>query len=656
MKIIVESKSLIILITCLCLGFLNVTAHGIDDARLKTYLDGMDYWNLRLSPDGKHLSVLTKQDDRNTLVVLDIATMKPTASVKYEENRKIEVTYAYWVSSDLLVYTTSWKVARFERSFGTPFMFLLSADGKRNDRIWSEYGNYEDNSRGRGKLVRGVPRVIAKLPKEKNRLMIYVRSFMRRDGAGRGGVYTLDLKSGDVKSVITVPEYTSWVMATEDGKVLVASTWDRQNQTDHFYSVNGKKWQGLNLIVEGKERKFSTLDVSNDFLYVETQDSDAINASTLIKKYEFSSEKWETVFDIGFASLDSIELNDAGNLTRLHWVDDVPNIDVLDKSDPVSRVVKGFAKTYPGFNISAVNETEDKKKLLINVSSGAHRGEYFLYDFETKSARFLVAMMEGIDGNELRDIEKFTFKASDGVRIPGWFMKSRHKKKAPLVVYVHGGPHGPYNQYDFNTRWHLLNEMGYAVYAPNFRGSGGYGINFEESGYGSWGTRMLDDVREGVQALIDQKRVDPKRVCILGGSYGGYASVQSLVRHNDFYSCGVIVAGIFDLTTQIKRTDTADWYAGNNFMAHVIGEDKARLRDMSAIFHMDKIKAPMLIIHGEEDERTPFKGAVEFVKALEGKGKDFTYQWYEKEGHGNVKLENRMDEWKRIQDFLTESM
>ena len=226
----------------------------------------------------------------------------------------------------------------------------------------------------------------------------------------------------------------------------------------------------------------------------------------------------------------------------------------------------------------------------------------------------------------------------------------------PLVVYIHGGPHGPYNTYSFNTRWHLLNEMGYAVYAPNFRGSGGYGPRFEQSGYGLWGTRMIDDMYEGVQALIDAEKVNPDRVCAFGGSYGGYGTAQSLVRHNDFYKCGVIIAGVFDFKVMMKLTDIADTYMGDNFMAKVIGEDREFLRSISPQENIDKIKAPMLIIHGEEDERTPFKDAVKFVEALKEKDKRFEYKWYPKEGHGNVNIENQVDEWQLIQAFFYENL
>jgi len=652
---ITPAKTLLVLLT-LCFLLATPPAHGIDQERLKTFLRGNDYWNLRLSPDGKHLGLLTQQDERNMLVILDVDTMKPTASVKYEENKKIEITSAEWVNNSLLSYSASRKAARLESPFATPDFFLLSADGKRNERIWSDRGNYQDNRKRRGTLVRGFPSMITRLPEQKDKVLIFVKPFRRRDGAGRGGIYSLDLDQGNVNSVMRVPEYTQRVLGNEEGSVLLASALGSDNQNRHYLSRNRNQWEELPISIDKLSKEFVPFEIAGDYIYAKAQASDAIDAATHIIRYQMSTDKWEDVFEVGFAYLGDVDINDEGALIRVQWVDDKPKMRVLEKSEPVSRIVKHFMKSYEGFNVSVVSITEDESKLLLHIGSGAHAGEYFLFDFKTRKAKFLLATMEGIDGNNLGELEDASYTASDDVVIPGWFQAPKGEERPALVVYVHGGPHGPFNAYRFNTRWHLLNEMGYAVYAPNFRGSGGYGRNFEHSGYRQWGTRMIDDVYEGVQALIEKGRVDPEKVCIFGGSYGGYASAQSLVRYNDFYRCGVIVAGFFDASTQMDRSDTSGWYAGDEFMFQAIGDDATALQAMSPILHIDKIKAPMLLIHGEEDERTPFKGAVEFTEALKAKGKEYEYQWYKKEGHGNAKLENRIDEWNRIEAFLKKSL
>ena len=631
-------------------------SHAIDEDRLRAFLDGSDYWNVRLSPDGKHLAAITERDDRNTLVVLDIDTLKPTAAVKYEESKDIEISSAEWVNSSIIGYRTTRKFAMYEADFLYPDLFLLSVDGKHNERIWGVGGNYEDNTRGKGDLVRGFPWVISRLEDDDDKVLLHVTSFERRDGAGRGGVYELELESGDVREHAKVPQFTQSVVSNADGSVLVAVTTNRESLQEVFITRDRFEWEPLELDLAGMARDFTPFEVAGDYVYARTQYGEAIDAPTHIVRYSLSNDAWEDVFEIGFASVSSVAIGDDGEIDRIQWVDKKPRIAVLDDSDKLSRVVNAFARSYEGFNINIVNVTDDEDLALVHISSGAHAGEYFLFDFETRKARFLVSMRERIDGNNLAPLEDATFVASDGVTIPGWFQAPPGVELPPLVLYIHGGPHGPYNSFSFNPRWHILNEMGYAVYAPNFRGSGGYGPRFEQSGYGLWGTRMIDDMYEGVQALVDAGKVNPDRICALGGSYGGYGTAQSLVRYNDFYKCGVIVAGVFDFKVMMKLTDIADAYFGDDFMAKVIGDDPEALRSISPQENIDKINAPMLIIHGEEDERTPFKDAVKFVEALKEKDKRFEYKWYPKEGHGNVNIDNQVDEWQRIQGFLQENL
>lgn len=642
----------VVFVGALLVSFSCWSAPQLNEDRLKQFLDGHDYWNVRLSPDGKHISALTKRDERNTLVVLDLKTLKPTASVKYEEGKKIEITSAEWINPEILYYRTSRTVARLEGDFSTPDLFVLEADGSRNERMWDVQGNYENNSRSRGDLTRGWPNVVSLLPEKKHQILLFVSSFERRDGAGRGLLAELDLRSGDVDVVQRTPEYTQMVLSSEEGDTWLAITLTPEYTRQNFVLQSGGDWEAVNLNLDGFTDEFRPLVVAGDFIYVLAQRMGAIDSDNHLLRYRISDKSWSDIHNIGFSTLADFEVNDEGELLRLQWIDDVPHMKIFDEKDPASRVLRSFAKSYPGFMVSAVSLSDDKNKLLIHVASGAYSGEYFLFDKETRKARFLVSMHENIDGAELAELTYAGFTASDGVKIPGWFQAPAGVEKPPLVVDIHGGPHGPFNPFGFNVTWHLLNTMGYAVYAPNFRGSGGFGRRFEEAGFGQWGTRMIDDMAEGAKHLVDQGLVDGNRICAFGGSYGGYATAQSLVRHGDLYRCGVIIAGFFDATTQIARTDTQNWYAGDDFMAKAIGSDENELGQISPINHLDKIKAPMLILHGKEDERTPFKGAKDFVAALEKNGNTFEYHWYSKEGHGNAKMENRIDEWRRIEAFL----
>jgi dipeptidyl aminopeptidase/acylaminoacyl peptidase len=625
----------------------------IDDSALKHFLEPTDYRTVRLSPDGRHISLITRRDDRNTLVVMDLETMQPTASVRYEESRDIDVSGAEWIDSNLLYYTVARKVAWLETPMQYPEVFLLAADGSRNDRVWNVHGNYEDNSSRRGELSRGYPSIVSLMPGDPYRVLLFVRSFERRDGAGPGRLAELDLRNGDTKPLETAPGFTEAVLGSDDGSRLLALGIDREfNRLIHLSLDRGENWRPIGLDLPGYVTDFDVLEFKGDSIYALAQRSDGPDAPSHVLRYDVTEGDWKKVHDIGFSLLQDLAVDDDGRLTRVQWYDDRPRIQVFEPDDRVSRVLQSFARSYPGFRVSAVSETDDGARLLVHVGSGAYQGEYFLYDAESRQARFLVAMDEHLDGADLSELQPVRFQASDGVTVPGWFQPPRGVEKPPLVVDIHGGPHGPYHPFGFNPDWHLLNAMGYAVYAPNFRGSGGYGKGFERAGFGLWGTRMLDDVAEGARHLVEQGKVDGSRVCVYGGSYGGYGAAQSLVRHNDLYRCGVIIAGVFDLEALKKGSDIGEAYFGDNYMDQSIGDDPERLRAMSPIHNLERIRAPMLVLHGEEDERTPFRGAVDFVEAASKAGKDVEHRWYPNEGHGNAKLENRIDAWRRIEAFL----
>ena len=139
----------------------------------------------------------------------------------------------------------------------------------------------------------------------------------------------------------------------------------------------------------------------------------------------------------------------------------------------------------------------------------------------------------------------------------------------------------------------------------------------------------------------------------MGGSYGGYGTAQSLVRHADFYDCGIIIAGFFDIEALVSKTDVTESYQGRQYMKAATGELSTEgLRDISPLRNLDKIKAPILLMHGTKDQRTPFKGAEEMVAAMKKAGLEFEHKYYKREGHGNRKMENRIDEWQRIAKFL----
>jgi len=643
----------------------HAIAAQMDEDSLRAILDPIQYQSVDISPNGKYLSVIQVEDEVNTLIILELATMKPMSSVKYGEKGKtkdLNVCCTTWVNDNLLAYGTTTKTGLQYGEYNTPDWFLLAADGSRNDQIWTYGGNYENNSQKRGKLFSGWISLMSVLEEDPNQVLLYVNSYKSRPS-----LVTMELSTGDIRSVRRLPEKTQTLLGSRVESVpgradidLLVSVVGRGDEfiageDRYLLSDDGGDWTPLNFDLDGFYGDWRPIDISQRYILGVAQKTDAPDADRYIVRYDRSSGVWDEAFHLGFAAIEGVITDERfgeGNLSRIYYVDDTPKVAVFESKDRLNDVVASFADAYPGSRVRVTGTTDDDSKAIIRVSSGASLPQYFLYDSVNQSASFLLNSSSVLEGKTFSDPEYFSYTNTDGVRIPGWFQPAKKGSKSPLIVDIHGGPHGPYQRYGFRSDWHVLNSLGYSVYAPNFRGSGGYGTRFEKSGYGLWGTGMIDDMQQGAAALVDAGLVDDSQICAMGGSYGGYGTAQSLVRHADFYDCGIIIAGFFDMEALYSKTDITDSYQGRQYMKAAAGGTEEHRRSISPIRNLNKIKAPILLMHGTEDKRTPYKGARDMVDAMKKAGLDFEHKFYKKEGHGNRKMENRIDEWQRIAKFL----
>jgi dipeptidyl aminopeptidase/acylaminoacyl peptidase len=261
------------------------------------------------------------------------------------------------------------------------------------------------------------------------------------------------------------------------------------------------------------------------------------------------------------------------------------------------------------------------------------------------------------------DVTVVHYAARDGTAVTGYLTTPGNAPKGtklPLVVYPHGGPElrdhltfDPWVQY-FAAR-------GYAVFQPNFRGSDGFGRAFAASGYGEWGRKMQDDITDGVTHLATAGLVDPARACIVGASYGGYAALAGAALTPDLYKCAVSVSGISDLDDFIgwRRRHWGRDSEGYTYWLKAIGDpdkDEQKLREVSPLQLVDRIKVPILLIHGADDEIVPIAQSRAMKKALDKSGRSTEFIEFEKEGHSYWSDENEMLALSSIDAFLWKNL
>jgi len=252
-----------------------------------------------------------------------------------------------------------------------------------------------------------------------------------------------------------------------------------------------------------------------------------------------------------------------------------------------------------------------------------------------------------------------SYAARDGMKLSGYLTRPPGADKEsmlPLIMMPHGGPEAR-DHLAFDLYVQYFASLGYAVFQPNFRGSDGFGRQFAESGYGEWGHKMQDDISDALDLLVRQKVVDPERVCIVGASYGGYAALAGAAFTPTIYKCVVSLAGPSDLAEFLKSRrkkfgEDSDVYAYWMKQIGDPGHDAARITATSPMLHIDQIRAPILLIHGDADEIVPYQQSKDMKKALDKAGHATRLITLEGAGHSGWSDEDERMVMTEIGEFV----
>jgi dipeptidyl aminopeptidase/acylaminoacyl peptidase len=336
----------------------------------------------------------------------------------------------------------------------------------------------------------------------------------------------------------------------------------------------------------------------------------------------------------------------SGNRNEVKWFDAAAQ----QRYDVLKR-------TFKGREVSLESWTADGSKTLALVQAGDFPPTYFLVDFTTHKADIAGEEYPALSGVELGAMRTISYPARDGTPIPAYLtMPPGHAEgPLPLVVMPHGGPESrDYPRFDWMVQF--LATRGYAVLQPQFRGSTGFGEAFHAAGFRQWGGLMQDDVTDGVRAMIGQGVADPKRVCIVGASYGGYAALAGAAFTPELYACAVSINGISDLPA-LMRADVPVFggaiSTGMSYWRKHIGEpNDPRLDAVSPINAVRAIRAPVLLIYGTADDRVPIDQSRKLSEAMKKAGKSVASVELPAEDHWLSRTETRMKVLRELDAFL----
>jgi acetyl esterase/lipase len=318
-----------------------------------------------------------------------------------------------------------------------------------------------------------------------------------------------------------------------------------------------------------------------------------------------------------------------------------------------------LVRRFPDEDVQLVSWSDDRSRVVLRVTGQVHGVAYLVVDPKTQTVTKVGQVYAGLKADDLAGVEAIEYRAADGRKIPAYLTlpNGRDAKQLPLVVLPHGGPadiDGP----GFDWWSQALASRGYAVLQPQFRGSAELGWEFVAAGFGEWGRKMQTDLSDGVRALAASGIVDPKRVCIVGGSYGGYAALAGPTLDPGVYRCAVSVAGISDMRRMLSweqdrggARDTPSVRYWDRFTG-AKGPDDPVLQTISPIRHLDRDTIPILLIHGKDDTVVPIEQSQMMSDALRAAGKPVEFVVLPVEDHWLSRSETRLQMLQSTVKFL----
>lgn len=310
-----------------------------------------------------------------------------------------------------------------------------------------------------------------------------------------------------------------------------------------------------------------------------------------------------------------------------------------------------------GFNLEILDWSRDLSRFVLKVSGSGETGSYYLFKVETGSLSMIAKGYE-VAPEWIGQTQTLEYLASDGLKIPAivTWPAGTAEENIPLIVLPHGGPHS-LDTLKFDWMAQYFASRGYLVFQPNFRGSDGFGADFEARGYGQWGQKMQTDIHDGVRGLISLGWVDPERVCIVGSSYGGYAALMGGMTEPDLFKCVAAIAPVTDLPDMLAYVRRTSGLGGYNYeyWKNSIGDpetDATKLSANSPARHAGAFEAPVLLIHGRDDTVVPLTQSRKMRAALTNAGKTVELKEMPGADHWLSTTEMRLPTLEAVADFV----
>jgi dipeptidyl aminopeptidase/acylaminoacyl peptidase len=628
----------------LLFGYANIitSAYGLegitDPAQIpaENFFKENTEFSYRISPDGKQLAFIRKYTQTYNIVITDLDKFVEVHEFAVSKNSPEHLT---WISNSRLVFGLSGVIYSVNQD-GADLRVLLS-NIYDADKV-KGYISFVDNLRYWSLLKR---------PRGNEEDVL----FLSYNSDGHANVHKINIYTGEKTDLYDAEELKADGLYTDrDGKVILIEK-IKKEQHSFYRLVNDKD-----------DLELASLDIANQRYQLNYDAKSYLNRSVVV--HEIGYEK-DTMYLSEKTSGDRYQLVKYNYATNAHEV--IGSDPVYDVGSPDERVslhydyknrkLVGFSynadkhktvwlderfkkyqqtldKKYPGQINIIYDWNENADKLLVVSSDSKTKGKVIVFDAAKNKAIVQTDYSNVLSPDHMKDTSIYKYKTQDGTAITSYLTPpaTSSTKKWPLIVMPHGGPFAR-SHYGYDGHMQYFSTRGFAVLEPNFRGSTGYGVQHLIAGKQQIADLMLADIADGVRALINENKVDPSQVYILGFSYGGYAAIMSAIKYPDLYSAAVSAAAPLDLNKQLKHYKKEEHWFAYEFWQDLIGvkqQGKKFVESISPYQRVDDIKIPLLVFHGDQDSIIPKEQAEEFKKLVEKKKLNIPVRIIQSEGHG----------------------
>jgi len=596
------------------------------------------YRDFSMSPDGVHLVVKRVIDGKTDLLLLNAATQTPLKRFALGDEQRLD--WFRWAGNEKLIMSVSMVGEYYDipvrvnrlvvRNFTTNEAFMIEVNG----RVF----------RG-GELIH--------VDDDGEFALISVQRTLYSDPS----VYRYELVPDGERERIVRPKGGVWNWyADDDGVVRLGTGWRNGRLRIYYREDADGRFELVDKLRSGDDRAryWNVVQIvsGSDQGYVLEEGEDG---RVGVRLFDYSTgETLETFYENPDWDVDELWLNRDGDPVAAFYTDDRERIEWFDPE--METLYRRLGDAIGLEQVHIVSRSRDNERMLIWGGSEADPGALYVFSPEERRLDLLDNYRPELDFPQLARPLPVRYQARDGLGISAYLTLPRGVEPSalPLIIMPHGGPFGVRDKLEYNDEVQLLANRGYAVLQPNFRGSAGYGERFYEAGLGQVGRAMQDDIDDAMDWAVGEGIADPNRVCVVGGSYGGFAALWAVIRNPERYACAASWAGVTDWN-RMMRYDRR--YLGRSrardFRDEIEGDD-FDLDDVSPINYVERLTRPVLLAHGSEDRRVPSWQLESFYRESTVSPVAPVTLMIEGEGHSFSKAENEQKWYDALVEFLAE--